>query len=573
MMAARQKRQDRAQTRLVLLLIVFIASLAGIAVRLVYVQSAEAAKFSKMAAGQRMREIELSGERGNIYDRNGQELAINLDAASIYANPKQIKDKSVTAFKLAPILGKKPSEVEAVLSRDSGFEYLARQLDMQSVNEIKALDLEGVNYLPERKRYYPGGAMAAHTLGFAGVDNQGLAGVENVYDSILKGKPGKLLVEGDTTGSPIPGGIYSKTDATKGDPIYLTIDKDIQYKAEVELKKVVKDYSAKGGSIIVMDPRNGEILALASEPGFNPNDISKVTDDQLLNRAIGMVYEPGSTAKVITASAALEEQAVGLDEVFSLPAEITIGGQQFGEYDGEGKGDQTVAGIVSLSSNVGTIQLAERIGKEKLYNYMTSFGLGNLSGVDLTGEECGVLPVPDDWSDTSIATIPYGQGVSGTTLQMLNAVATIANDGTKPKPHVMKKILNVDSGKSRDYKEESKRVISKNTASEMQAIMVQTVEKGTGKNARIPGYEIGGKTGTAQKAGENGYEAGKLIVTFAGFVSNLDPQLAIIVSVDEPQATGPQPLYAATIAAPVFRDVAEFSIKRLKLAPGGRERQ
>ena len=569
-MAARQK--DRAQTRLIVLLIVFVASLTGIAVRLVYVQSAQAAKFSKMAAGQRMREIELFGERGNIYDRNGQELAVNLDAASVYATPYFIKNPSVTAFKLAPILGEKPSEIEKKLREESGFVYLARQLDMEAVSEIKALKLAGINYLPERKRYYPGGSLAAHAIGFTGIDNQGLAGVENVYDSTLKGQTGTLLVEGDPTGSPIPGGIYSKMDARKGDPIYLTIDRDIQYKAEVELKKVVNDYSAQGGSIIVMDPRNGEILALASEPGFNPNDFSKATDAQLMNRAIGAVYEPGSTAKVITASAALEEKAVGLGEVFSLPAEITVGGQQFGEYDGVGKGEQTVAGIVSLSSNVGTIELAQRIGKKKLYKYMTGFGLGEVSGVDLTGEECGVLPAPDDWSETSIATIPYGQGVSGTTLQILNAVAAIANDGVKPKPHLMKKIITDDGAKTKEYNEESKRVISKGTASDMQAIMVETIENGTGKNARIAGYEIGGKTGTAQKAGENGYEEGKLIVTFVGFVSNLDPQLVIIVSIDEPQATGPQPLYSATIAAPVFRDMAEFGIKRLKLAPGSRER-
>lgn len=225
-----------------------------------------------------------------------------------------------------------------------------------------------------------------------------------------------------------------------------------------------------------------------------------------------------------------------------------------------------------MSSNVGTIELAQRIGKDKLYKYMSGFGLGGLSGIDLPGEECGVLPEPEDWSESSIATIPYGQGVSGTTLQMLNAVAAISNDGAKPKPHLMKQILSLNGGKTQQYNEESVRVISKKTALEMQAIMVETVEKGTGKNARIAGYEIGGKTGTAQKAGENGYEEGKLVVTFAGFVSNLDPQLVIIVSIDEPQATGPLPIYAATIAAPVFRNVAEFSIKRLKLAPGGRER-
>lgn len=568
-MAARRK--DRAQTRLLVLLIVFIASLAGIAARLVFVQHVEAAKFSAMAIGQRVREVELSGERGNIYDRDGQELAINRDAASVYATPYFVKDPANTAFKLATVLGGKPSDIEAKLREKTGFVYVARQVDMDAVDEIKAMKLPGINYLPERKRYYPNGTLAAHALGFAGVDNQGLAGVESVYDNVLRGKAGKLLVEGDPAGAPIPGGIYSRQEATEGDPLYLTLDKDIQYKAEVELNKVVKDYSAKGGSVIVMDPKTGEILALASAPGFDPNNFGSATDAQLLDRAIGQVYEPGSTAKVITASAALEEHAVGLDEVFGLPAQVTIAGQEFGEYDGVGKGDQTISGIVSLSSNVGTIYLADRLGKNKLYKYMTGFGLGELTGVDLTGEEAGILPAPDDWSDTSIATIPYGQGVSGTTLQMVNVVAAIANDGRKPQPHVMKRIdRSAHDGAGKSFQVKTEKVISEDTARKMQGIMVNTVEQGTGKNARIPGYEVGGKTGTAQKAGPNGYEAGKLIVTFAGYVSNLDPQLVIIVSIDEPQATGPQPLYAATIAAPVFRDIAEFSIKRLKIAPGGR---
>lgn len=537
-------------------------------------QHVQAAKLTKMAIGQRLREVPLNGERGVIYDRNGQELAVNLDAASVYATPYFIKKPAATALKLAPILGQTPREMEKRLTEKSGFVYLARQLDMDKVNEIKDLRLDGIKFLPERKRYYPGGMLAAHVVGFAGYDNQGLAGVECSYDSALKGKSGKLVVEGDPAGAPIPGGIYSRTEASQGNAIYLTLENDIQYKAELELKKVVADYSAKGGSIIVMNPRTGEILAMASEPGFNLNDFGKANDQQLINRAVTQVYEPGSTAKVITASAVLEEKAVGLDEVFSLPATITVGSESFSEYDNTGKGDLTVSDIVSQSSNVGAIELALRLGKKLLYKYVTGFGLGSTTNVDLPGEEPGVIPAVNDWSETSIATIPYGQGISATTLQMLNVVAALANDGEKPQPHVLKEIdRSVNGGKQTAFKETKKRVISADTAQKMQDIMVNTVEHGTGTKAKIPGYEVGGKTGTAQKAGENGYEAGRVIVTFAGFVSNLDPQLVIIVSVDEPQATGPQPLYAATIAAPVFRDIAEFSINRLKIAPGSREKQ
>ncbi len=560
-MAAR--RTDGAHYRLLLILILFIASLAAIAARLVYVQQVDATWLSQMAVGQRVREIELSGERGVIYDRDGAELAINLDSASIYATPYFVKKPGEAAVKLGAILGRKPDDLKKKLTEKSGFVYLARQLDKDKVDEIKALNIPGINFLPERKRFYPNGTMAAHVLGYAGVDNQGLGGVEASYDKTLRGKSGMLMMEGDPAGAPIPGGMYSKKDAERGKDIYLTLDKDIQYKAELELNKVVKDYSAKGGAIIVMNPTNGEILAMASAPGFNPNDWAKSNEEQLRNRAISAVYEPGSTAKVITATGAIEEQAVGLEEVFSLPANISVGDQSFGEYDGEGKGDQTISGIIALSSNVGAIELGQRLGNKKLYKYITGFGLGDYTGVDLPSEETGVIPAPDEWSETSIATIPYGQGISATSLQMLNVVAGIANDGVKPKPHLAK------SG----FKEETKRVVSSKTASTVQDIMVATVENGTGKNAQIPGYMVGGKTGTAQKAGPNGYENGKYVISFAGFVSNLDPQLVIIVVVDEPQATGPQPLYAATIAAPVFRDIAEFSINRLKIAPGSREKR
>lgn len=569
-MAAR--RRDRAQRRLGLLLILFMIGLTVIAVRLVYVQQVQAAKLSAMAVGQRLREIEIAGERGPVYDRNGQDLAINVDAASVYATPYLVKDARSASFKLAPILGLKPSAIEKKLEEKSGFVYLTRQLDMEKVTEVKKLKLPGINFLPERKRLYPNGELAAHVLGFSGVDNQGLAGIECYYDDILKGKPGKLIVEGDPSGAPIPGGIYYKRDATEGEALYLTIDKDIQYRAEEELKKVITDYSAKGGSVIVMDPKTGEILALASAPSYNPNDYDKATEAQLMNRAIAQIYEPGSTAKIITAAAAVEEKACGLEEVFSLPAAITVGGQTFGEYDGQGKGNITISGIIAQSSNVGAIELGLRLGKEKLYDYLKAFGLGEVTGVDLTGEEAGIVPTPDAWSETSIATIPYGQGISVTTLQMLNAVAAVANDGVKPMPHVLKRVA-AKNGESKPYKEKQAKSIDADTAAVMQNILVNAVENGTGKNARIPGYEVGGKTGTAQKSDETGYGSGKVIVSFAGYVSNLEPQLVIIVTVDEPQATGPQPVYAATIAAPVFRDIAEFSINRLKIAPGSRARQ
>lgn len=564
------KRRDKIQIRLIFLLFFIIASLAGIAARLVVVQHVQADKLSEMAKGQRLREVVLHGERGTIYDRQGHELAINLEAYAIYATPYFVKKPKEAAVKIGATLQMKPSVIEEKLRQDAGFVYIARQVDAGLAEQVKALGLEGIEFLSERKRCYPNGSLAAHVLGFTGVDNQGLNGIEVQYEQTLHGKPGKLIVEGDPAGAPIPGGIYSRIPPTEGKDIYLTIDKDIQYKAEVEIKKLVDDYSAKGGSIVVIDPKNGEIYAMASYPTFNSNMYDKTEDIVIRNKPVTDTYEPGSTAKVITAIAGLETKTVGIDEIFSLPAEMQIDGQSFGEYDGKSKGDQDITGIISLSSNIGAIKIGQRVGKNDLCNYFEVLGLGSPTGIDFPGEAGGVFPSPDEWSSTSMATIPYGQGITATQLQMLNVFAIVANDGRKNEPHLVR---DMDSNKEIDKgdTQDGDQVISQETATQTQKILINAVEEGTGKNARIHGYEVGGKTGTAQKVGDSGlYEKGKYIISFAGYVANQDPQLAIIVIIDEPQATGPQPLYAATLAAPVFKTISEFCIKHLKIPPGGR---
>jgi stage V sporulation protein D (sporulation-specific penicillin-binding protein) len=557
--------RDRSGKRLFVLLFFIFLSLVGIAARLIFVQQVQAKKYQAMAVEQRLREIKLNGERGVIYDRNGGALAVNLDACSIYATPYFIKNPHQIAQKLSVILGIDVSILEKKLREKSGFVYLARQVDRGKSNKIRELKIDGLGFIKERKRFYPGGNLASHILGFVGIDNQGLGGVEFQYDKTLSGQPGKLIVEGDPAGSPIPGGIFSKVAPTEGQPVYLTIDKDIQYKAQVELYNVVKEYEAKGGSVIVMNPVNGEIYALANTPSFDPNNFGKANEAEMRNRAITDVFEPGSTAKILTISASLEEGVVSPDDVFNLPAEIEVGGGTFGEYDGKAKGDLTVTGIVAESSNVGAIKIAQKLGEERLYKYLRAFGLGRVSGIDFPGEGEGYVPALEEWSATSIATIPYGQGISTTALQMLRVVASVANDGVMVRPHLTRV-------SARPTASTKKRVISEKTAHQMQSILIEAVEKGTGKNARITGYEVGGKTGTAQKPREDrgGYDKGRLVVSFAGFVSNNDPQLAIIVTIDEPQPTGRLPIYGATLAAPVFKNVAEFSIKRLKIPPGSR---
>lgn len=561
-MAYLRNRQDR---RLLVLLVGIFASLVGITTRLVFIQQVQAQKYAQMAVGQRLRQIDLPGERGLIYDRTGQELAINVDAYSVYATPYFIKRPSEAAQKLAPIIGCDATSLKAKLSqKDCGFVYVARQLDKDKANRVRALKMDGIGLITERKRYYPGGAQAASVLGFAGIDNQGLNGVELQYDQILRGEPGKLLVEGDPAGAPIPGGVYSRVAPSRGDEIYLTIDKDIQYKAEVELQSAVKEYSAKGGSVIVMNPANGEILALANLPSYDPNRFEQATEADRRNRAVVDTYEPGSTAKIATVAAALETGVVKPEDVFNCPQTIEINGERFGEYDGEGKGDLTVTKIITESSNVGAIEIGQKVGKNKLYKYFRALGLGSSTGIDFPGEAAGYIPAPDDWSETTIATLPYGQGIACTPLQMLRMTAAVANDGIAVTPRLLK-----DPAPSVEGREE--RFVSADVARLVQEMMVETVDAGTGKNARISGYEVGGKTGTAQKPGEDGgYPKGKLILSFVGFVSNKNPQLAIIVTIDEPKATGRMPLYGGSIAAPVFKNVAEFCIKRLKIPPGDR---
>lgn len=552
--------RDRTQFRLIILLAAIITSLVGITTRLVFVQQVEAKKYSQMAVGQRMREVELPGERGIIYDRDGRELAINVDAYSVYATPYFIRNPTEVSRTLAPILGVDAAHLRSKLVQKSGFVYLARQVDKNKASRIKHLKITGIGFIKERRRYYPGETLSAHVLGFAGIDNQGLDGIELQYDNVLAGRPGKLIVEGDPAGAPIPGGVFSKISPTKGKDIYLTIDKDIQYKAEVELHKVVEEYSAKGGSIIVMNPTTGEILAMANEPSFNPNTFGKSKELDRRNQAVIDTYEPGSTAKIATVIAGLEVGAVRPADVFYCPATLEIGGQKFGEYDGEGKGELTVNKIISLSSNIGAIQVGQKTGKTKLCRYFKLLGLGSPTGIDFPGEAQGYVPLPEEWSETTMATLPYGQGLSATPLQMLMITAAVANDGVAVTPHLLKGLS-----------QKQKRVVSLEAARAMQAMLVEAVEQGTGKNARISGYEIGGKTGTAQKPSEyGGYEKGKRILSFVGFVSNKNPQLAMIITVDEPQPTGHLPLYGGAIAAPAFKNVTEFCIKRLKIPPGDR---
>jgi cell division protein FtsI (penicillin-binding protein 3) len=552
--------------RLVFFLLLVLGSFVAVASRLVMLQAVEAKKFDGLALRQRVRKVELAPNRGTVFDRSGEELAVSIGVDSIYATPYLIKDPEDAAGRLSVILGLDRAVVLGKLKRRSGFVYLARKVDKESSKAVQDLGIEGVGALEESKRFYPCSSLGSQLIGFAGTENHGLAGLELGLDRILRGRPGQLVVEKDPLGHSIPGGILFRSPSTDGNNVFLTIDKAVQYKAEAELKAAVEQSEARAGTVIVMDPRNGAILAMASFPRFDLNAFNKAQPDEMRNRALTDVYEPGSTMKVVVAAAALEEKLVTPRTPFHLQPTITVANKTVKEAHERSAVNYTVTEIISHSSNVGAVTLGLKLGKERLYRYIEGFGLTEETGIDFPGEVSGFMPSPEHWSGTTIATVPIGQGVAVTAMQMLRVVATVANSGVSVKPRLFSRVTDA-SGKEISLAPgvSKKRVVSAETADALREILSVAVAEGTGKSAQIPGYRVAGKTGTAQKPRENGrgYEQGRYVASFVGFAPVEDPRVAAIVIIDEPRTA----IWGGVVAAPAFRNTVEFSLRHLKIAP------
>ena len=560
-MAARRKSSpDRARFRVVLGGSVFLLALIG--ARLGWVQVVRAEAYGKLATEQRLRDIELSPRRGTIYDREGEPLAVSLEARTIYAAPNTIKDRAGTARALASVLGGDVAAYEAKLSRDTGFVYIARKVDMDRAKTLEEMKLEGIGFLEDSQRSYPSGDLASQVLGFVGVDGQGLAGVEKQYDSVLAGKAGVLLGERDPYGRPIPGGVQKSLDPVDGHDVILTIDKDIQYQAQLELAAAVKKWGAKGGSVVIMNPRDGEIYAMASTPTFNPNDFKTAPADAFRNKPISDSYEPGSTLKSLTAAAVIDKGLYTPESMFQLPPTLKVGGRTIHESHPRGAVNWSLTQIVTNSSNVGAVKLGMKLGKEGLYDYFAKFGLTETPGTDFPGTARGWLPPTSQWSASSIANIPFGQGISVTPLQLARAISAIAADGELPTPHFLMSVPQ-DEGVKLDWPK--KRAITEQSARTTSGVLRAVVTEGTGKAAEIPGYTVAGKTGTAQKAAADGsgYAKGKYIGSFIGYLPAEDPQLLICVTIDEPSNA----IYGGTVAAPTFAALASFAAAHLKIVP------
>jgi len=546
--------------RVIGLFAVMALSLSALAVRLVLLQVRDGATYEALAMEQRVRRIALPAERGTIYDRSMHELALSLPAKAIFADPALVQDPAGTTARLSEILDVRPADLRRSLTAESRFEYLARAVDLAVANRVDRLDLPGIGFIDEPKRTYPGGGLAAQVLGFVGVDGAGLAGLELQWDGVLAGRAGRMLVEQDPDGLSIPQGRLEVEEPRRGRDLVLTIDKDLQYFTERALAGAVEQNGALGGTVIVLEPSTGDVLAMATNPAFDANAFPDAPAFVTRNRGVTDVYEPGSVNKVITASAALEEGVMGIRERLWVPPRYQVGDKVFTEAHPRPAMSMTLTDIISQSSNIGTIMTAQRLGSERLDDYLRDFGFGVETGIRFPGESDGILMPEEEWWTTSMGTIPIGQGIAVTPLQMASVYATVANDGVRLAPRLVRGTVEGDDVRERDPLV-SERVVSTRTARLVTRMLADAVASGTGQEAQIPGYWVAGKTGTARKPLQDalGYSE-EYVASFIGFAPARDPAVVVAAIIDEPDT-----VYGGVAAAPLFREVAEFALAHLRV--------
>jgi len=535
--------------------------------RLGYLQFVQSPRLQKLALEQRMRPVPVEAKRGIIYDRNKNPLAVSVNVDSVYVMPSEVKDAPATAAKLAAILGLDPKEVLVKITQRQSFIWVKRKVESDQAKKIRALKLSGIGLTQEGRRFYPKGTLASHILGFAGIDSQGLNGLEWSYDKYLKGNPGYVIAERDALGREIPEGMEKFFPAKDGNSLILTIDEVIQHIVERELDKAVKTNHAKSGTVIVMDPKTGEVLALANKPDYDPNHFWQYKPELWRNDAVFYNYEPGSTFKIITASAAVEENAVRPEDSFYCSGGITVGGHFIRCHKASGHGAETFREVVKNSCNPGFIQVGMRLGKERFAEYIKKFGFGQLTGVEIQGESKGIVKDVRDTQPIDVATNSIGQGIAVTPIQLVTAVSAVANGGTLMKPLIVREIATAKGEIVKKFEPiVVRRVISPQTASTVRKLLEGVVTPdGTGRNAVVEGYNLAGKTGTAQKAAAGGgYEASKYVASFVGFGPAENPRFVILVMIDEPSGAS---YYGGQVAAPVFREVARDILRYMEIPP------
>jgi cell division protein FtsI/penicillin-binding protein 2 len=555
------KSRDPFSSRIFILSALFLIWSFLLAFRLVNLQVVQYSKLSARAKRQQSRSFEISPQRGTIYDRHRRELAISVNVDSIYAVPPEVPDKKAAAEQLARVLNLKTQDVFAKLKTNRGFTWLKRKVDYPEVARVKALDLAGVYCERESKRFYPNRELASHVLGYVGMDNEGLSGLEFSYQKEIGGSPGRVVLMTDAKQrsfssvekAPVP-----------GQNLVLTIDQTLQYLTEQELAAQVRKSRALGGTAIVMEPASGEILAMASYPSFNPNHYAKYSPEHWKNLAILSIYEPGSTFKIFTAATALEERLAKPDELIDCRNGVIVVGKHR-IRDHKRHGVLPVREVVAFSSNVGAVQLGFRIGKERFERNIRLFGFGATTEIDLPGEAKGLLRPSSQWPTVTLANISMGQGIGVTPLQLVTAVSSIANGGYRVQPHlVQRQGLGATEKVAFTPEPTRSRVLSSKTAADLTDMLTGVVKKGTAKGSQLEGFSAAGKTGTAQKIDPNGrYSHSRFIASFVGFAPTDRPAVAIVVTIDEPRGR----YYGGEVAAPVFRNIAEKALRYLAVSP------
>lgn len=549
------------RARQLVVLLFFLVSLSVLAARLFYIQVIRYPFYSQIANEQHVVSTEIQPRRGAIYDRNMRVLAINLNTDSIFANPRVITDRRKAARLLAPVLSMDEDYIAQRLFRDKGFVWLKRKASPKEGAAVRRLKIEGISVIPESKRVYPNRSMACHVIGTVDIDNNGLEGLELYYNKYLRGEEGWLISTRDAKRKILESYQDEYIPPKNGLNLVLTIDEVIQHIAERELQKMYEKYHAKAAMIMVMDPRTGDVLALANFPNYDLGDLNTRQPEAVRNRAINDFFEPGSVFKVITASAALEEKVVTFEDTFDCEyGEWHIGSRIL--HDHKPHGILTFKEVIELSSNIGTVKVASRFGAQTMYRYIKAFGFYDRTGIDLPGEVVGMNRSPEKWSKVSMFAIPMGQEVTATVAQLACAISVIANDGYLVKPRVVREIVDDEGRVVKEFPPRigKERVISADTVMKMRSILMGVVQEGTGKKAKVEEYTTGGKTGTAQKLEPNGtYSHNKYVGSFIGFAPVENPALAVVVCIDESKVV----YFGGDVAAPVFRNVVDGSLKYL----------
>jgi len=535
--------------------------------RLVQIQVVRHADYVERARRQQERTIALSPTRGSILDSRGRVLAESVSADSVYADPQVISDPARVAKRIAAVaeLGLSERQVERLLREDGGFVWIARRIAPGASAALRRMSIPGIYFLEEHRRSYPRGVLASSVIGYVGSDGEGLSGVEHSLNRFIRGRAGKVTVLRDARRATYLMGGEGANRAVDGDSVVLTIDEVVQYIAERALQRAVDRFRATGATAIVMDPADGAILALASFPTFDPNHYRDYPPSQWKNRAVQDLYEPGSTFKIVTASAGLEEGVVTPSQIVDCGmGKISFGNIDIHEHGGNHYGMMTFEDVMVHSSNVGAARVGLALGPERFYRYIHLFGFGQRTGVQLPGEGVGMLRRAEKWSALTNAEVSMGQEIAVTPLQMARAVATVANGGLRVDPRIVDRV--VDSSGAVVYRPPPQapvRVISEKTAAVLNEILKQVVSRGTGQAASLAEQVVAGKTGTAQKPARGGYSPDKFIASFAGYVPADRPRLVMVVVVDEPKGSQ----YGGTVAAPVFHEIAESVLRYLGVAP------